>query len=425
MKNYSFFSIKPRFFLILATISAVSLCAEGARLNIAWRELAAAATEYTNRGVSLPDVIEESLTFGASDSLTAKAVNLYVTLVGEVFTNMRQRTNFETSRALRDTQAQLFGTILQHPGARQRVAHAVFKNYKKWNISFTSWSGDVERADVVVFSSFLGSLNQVFFKGIVGAEASDISLEDFSKFRAQVLRLLKVVKPNELGVLAREEKNKALYAVKAGAKSISKKAKAATSVVTNTIKQVSLKNVFYTVGAASAMGFFLLGSYAFIYRKKVLREFGAEIVKFGGGMPEVAKEAALLYTLPETRWKRIFGRVKDWVYNDPDIRKGRAVKLQKELLIPGTQYVPTCSSEHDELTSLLKYASTNPQAVKPGMADRVKKEWVEDLRRRDLLLKKRKAEARLQSRKESNFRKAASRYLEILTRQERDLGIKA
>ena len=416
MKVLSFLLKKPRLYLFSAVFFSFSQSSAASSLNMAWKDLITVAHEYTSRGIPLNDVMQDALVFGSNEALTEKAVNLFTLLLENVFVTMRNRTNFETSRALRDVHYQLSTRILTNQYARHRIALAVFRNYKDWNVRFAS-SGDVDQCDLVVFVSFLNSLNKDFFSGLFEGTTPDVFPNDFNVLRTHIGRLVNIVKPRGLLVLARSGTNRAQHSVRSGMNAVARKARGAKKSVGRQLQRISFKNVFYTVGAGSAIAFFLMGSYAFIYRKKVLREFGVEVLKLGGGAKEVAKEAALLYTLPETRWDRIVGRVKDWVYNDPEIRRERAVKLRKELLSDTAKYMPAVSYDHDELTDLLIFAASNPQSVKPGMAARVKEEWVQDLRRRDLMLRQKKAATAEKTQEAKSFVQAAKQYLKAFGRK--------
>lgn len=416
MKKLSFFLKKPHFYVFLGLFAVGSLKSAAQSLNLAWKNVLTESHDYTNRGISLHHVMEEALVFGSNEVLTQKTVNLFITLLENVFELLRNRTDFETSRAIRAVHLQLTTHILSNTYARQRIALAVFKNYKKWNVHFAP-SGEAVNCDAQVFASFLGTFNESFFKGLLGGPSPEISPESFKKMRVHIDHLLNLTQPIGLAVAVRSGANRTRYALRSGIQAISTKTNEVKNVIGQQLKRVSLKNVFYTVGAGSAVAACLMGVYVFMYRKKVLREFGLEMLKLGGGAREVAKEAALLYTLPQTRWSRISSFIKDWIYNDPEIRRDRAVKLKKELLLDSVTYVPTPSAQHDELTDLLLYAAANPACVKPGMAARVKKEWTQDVRRRDLMMKQKKAAKAEQAREAKSFAQSALLYIKALGRK--------
>ncbi len=410
MKNLSFFSKMPRFFIFCVVALAPSLASQG--IEASWKELVVAAEEYTRGGVSLNDVIEEALIFGAEEELTLKATNLFVSLLNSVFTSMRHGVSFEMAKISRDLQRQLFDVVLRDHVAKKRLAMAVFKEYKKWNITFNR-NGEVARFDVVVFASFLHSLDAEFFKGLVGEGADECSPADYKALRKQIDHVVKLVRPSAAGVLARSQLNRVKYSLRAGMQSAAQSVNAAKAAVGRQVGFVSLKGVFRTLGTVSVIGLFFMGTYAVMYRKKVLREFAAQAISLGGGTKEVAKEGLLLYTLPETRWGRVWNRIKEWIYDDPEIRKQQAEAFTKELLEKPEDYVRPTDSGYDELTDLLRYASDYPERVKAQAKSKAKDEWARDQHRLDLMAKKAKVRADEQRVEQKSFLAAARAYREF------------
>ena len=237
MKNLSFLLKKPRFCLFLAIFTSFSLSPAALSLNMAWKDLVTEAQEYTNRGIPLHDVMEEALVFGSSEVLTKKASTLYASLLEDVFMAMRQCSNFETSRAMRDVHQQMCAHILPNNYARQRIALAVFRNYKKWNVIFAP-SGQVAHCDAIVFSSFLNSLNNEFFNGLLDGAMPELSRDGFMGFRTQVDRLVKIVQPGNLLVIARSGTHRAQYLLRAGMKVLSKKSQKAKDAVGRQLQRV-------------------------------------------------------------------------------------------------------------------------------------------------------------------------------------------
>ena len=393
--------LKITLFSMLCMASAVSA---NSALKDAWVDFGIAAQQYTNRGIPLDDVIEDALLRDSAEELTQKAVQVFTSLFDAILTKMRRGSAFEVSRAARALQEHLFGNVLQSFVLRQRLAFAVFENYKKWNIVISD-VGDISSVDRIVFASFLVTLKDVLFQ-FVNQSEQFITQQNFDELCKKIDGIVKFIRPNAVSVAARSGLNLVKYSVGTTAKSARQSAGKVYGLAAEAAQKISLKNVVTTAGSASLVVMFLAACYAINHRKQMVRE----LIQLAGGMTEAGKKAALVYSLPETRWKRISGWLRDWSYDDAKFRKERAEKLLKECLAVRENVVPDTTSVTDSLSQVLVEFARIPERIRIDAAQKIQDEWAQDLRFRDLDSNKHKQRMSTNKMIRKNLKKAAFNY---------------
>lgn len=407
--NFLKFFIRQGFheFLKITLFSMLCMASAGSANSVlkdAWVDFGIAAQQYTNRGISLDDVIEDALLRDSAEELTQKAVQVFTSLLDAILTKMRRGSTFEISRASRSLQDHLFGNVLQSFVLRQRVAFAVFENYKKWNIVISD-VGDISSVDRIVFTSFLVSLKEIIFQ-FVNQSEQFITQQNFDELCKKIDGLVKFIRPNTVSVVARTGLNLMKYSVGITAKSTRQSVEKVYGLASSAAQKISLKNVLATAGSASLVAMFLATCYAINHRKQMIRE----LIQIAGGMTEAGKKAALVYSLPETRWKRISGWLRDWSYDDAKFRKERAEKLLKECLAVKENVVPDTTSATDPLSQVLVEFARFPKRIRIGAAQIMQDEWAQDLRFRDFDLNKHKSRIATNKMIRKNLEKAADEY---------------
>lgn len=339
------------------------------------------------------------------EALTVKTTKFFIELFDALLTKMSQNSNEDVVEGVKALREHLFRKVLSPFVLQQKLALEVFSNYEKWNVVISD-TGLVASVDLDVFVPFVASLKTIF-SDLTNDGTRFMALDDLVVMHRLIDNLCSKFKANIVVATLKGAGNLTKHSLKFVARTTGKAVSAVGSRTVKAAKSITLQSVKRAVlmtGAASATALFLWTCYTYNHRKKLARGLFEAV----GGMDEVKKKAVLLYVDPESKWKRLTGWLRDWIYDDADFRRSKADSLRANL-----EYlqVPAPAGQGDPLTQVLVEVAKRYRAVRQEDVGLVLKEMQQDASYQQYKAKKLKFELQRQQQAERDFSRASSAYL--------------